>query len=192
MASIQQAENAVEKGVSLITHLFNAMIPFHHRDPGLVGLLGSNHKQVFYSMIVDGIHSHPASVKIAYKAFPQGIILITDAIEAMGIKPGKEVKLGSKTVDILENKAFISGTQTLAGSIATMDFVVRTFKESTGCSIVEALEAASLHPAQLLGISDKKGTLNYGSDADFIMIDHNLFVHRTYIGGELVWSKNKI
>jgi len=73
MASIDQAEKAVDLGITLITHLFNAMIPFHHRDPGLVGLLGSNTKQIFYSMIVDGVHSHPNSVKIAYKAFPEGL-----------------------------------------------------------------------------------------------------------------------
>lgn len=72
MASIDQAEKATEEGVTLITHLFNAMIPFHHRDPGLVGLLGSQQYNPYYSIIVDGIHSHPTSVRLAYKACPEG------------------------------------------------------------------------------------------------------------------------
>lgn len=73
MASIDQAEKATEEGVTLITHLFNAMIPFHHRDPGLVGLLGSAQYSPYYSIIVDGIHSHPTSVRLAYKAHPDGL-----------------------------------------------------------------------------------------------------------------------
>jgi len=92
-------------------------------------------------------------------------------------------------VDIKASRAYIAGTDTLAGSIVTMDSAVRNFKQSTGCTTVEALEAATLHPAQVLGIEKTKGTLAYGSDADFIMLDDNLTINATYIDGQLAWSK---
>eukprot|EP01114_Cavostelium_apophysatum_P023941 TRINITY_DN9196_c0_g1_i1.p1 TRINITY_DN9196_c0_g1~~TRINITY_DN9196_c0_g1_i1.p1 ORF type:complete len:450 (+),score=75.60 TRINITY_DN9196_c0_g1_i1:23-1351(+) len=189
MATIDQAEAAVDKGVTLITHLFNAMVPFHHRDPGLVGLLGTNTRQIFFSMIVDGVHSHPSCVKIAYKAFPQGFVLITDAIGAMGLPEGSSVQLGTMKVDIRGGKAYISGKDTLAGSIVTMEAAVRNFKASTGCSTVEALEAATLHPAETLGITQFKGTLDYGSDADFVLLDNDLNLRATFVDGQLAFSQ---
>ena len=159
------------------------MEQFHHRDPGLIGLLGSSPStQPFYSIIVDNIHSHPASVKMAYKAHPRGTILITDAIEAMGLPPG-HYKLGTMQVEITD-RAKISGTETLAGAIAPMNVLVKNFYAATGCSLEEALEAATLHPAQLLGITHKKGTLNFGTDADFLLLDDQLNLQATYINGK--------
>eukprot|EP01116_Phalansterium_solitarium_P011666 TRINITY_DN2741_c0_g1_i4.p1 TRINITY_DN2741_c0_g1~~TRINITY_DN2741_c0_g1_i4.p1 ORF type:complete len:399 (+),score=-12.59 TRINITY_DN2741_c0_g1_i4:70-1266(+) len=191
MASLGEGIKAVEQGATLITHLFNAMVPFHHRDPGLVGLLGTRDNKCFYSIIVDGVHSHAASVNIAYKSHPEGLVLITDAIEAMGLGPGS-YELGTMHVDICDNQAFISGTRTLAGSIATLDGCVRNFRDDTGCSVVEAIEAATLHPAQTLGIQKSKGTLDFGSDADFIFLDAGLFVKATYIGGVLAWKADDL
>lgn len=69
-----------------------------------------------------------------------------------------------------------------------MDFCVRHFLQATGCSVESALEAASLHPAQLLGLEKRKGTLDFGADADFVMLDDSLHVQATYISGELVWQ----
>jgi len=188
MATIEQAERSVDLGVGLITHLFNAMVPFHHRDPGLVGLLGSQTKQTFFSMIVDDVHSHPNSVKIAYKAHSSGFVLITDSISAMGLPEGQHL-LGPTTIDIKGGKAFVFGTETLAGSIITMDAAVRNFKKNTGCSVVEALEAATLHPAKALGIESSIGTLNYGSQADFILLDDELNVQSAFVCGEVGWTK---
>ncbi|PIK60524.1 putative N-acetylglucosamine-6-phosphate deacetylase isoform X1 [Apostichopus japonicus] len=83
VANLEESERAVENGANFITHLFNAMLPFHHRDPGLVGLLGSSkipsNKIVYYGIIADGIHTNPAALRIAYKAHPEGVVLITDA-----------------------------------------------------------------------------------------------------------------
>ncbi|KAF7471197.1 Hypothetical predicted protein [Marmota monax] len=80
------------------------------------------------------------------------------------------------------------GTKTLCGSIAPMDVCVRHFLQATGCSVEAALEAASLHPAQLLGLEKSKGSLDFGADADFVVLDDNLRVQATYISGELVWQ----
>ncbi|XP_058426252.1 N-acetylglucosamine-6-phosphate deacetylase isoform X4 [Diceros bicornis minor] len=133
VADLQAAEEAVQSGATFITHLFNAMLPFHHRDPGIVGLLTSDRlprgRHIFYGMIADGMHTNPAALRIAHRAHPQG-------------------------------------TQTLSGSIAPMDVCVRHFLQATaGCSVESALEAASLHPAQLLGLEKRKGTLDFGADA---------------------------
>eukprot|EP00066_Takifugu_rubripes_P026345 XP_011615611.1 PREDICTED: putative N-acetylglucosamine-6-phosphate deacetylase isoform X2 [Takifugu rubripes] len=156
MANLSQAEEAVRHGASFITHLFNAMPSFHHRDPGIVGLLTSDQvpagQTVYYGMIADGIHTNPAALRIAHRSHP-------------------------------------SGTDTLSGSIATMDKCVRHFRQASGCSIEEALEAASLHPAQLLGISHRKGKLDYGSDADLVFLDDELSIKSTFISGEEVWRK---
>ncbi|XP_048775736.1 N-acetylglucosamine-6-phosphate deacetylase-like isoform X2 [Ostrea edulis] len=193
VANLIQGEEAVNSGATFITHLFNAMLPFHHRDPGLIGLLTS--KKVpsnipLYGVISDGIHTHPAALRIAYRVDPGGMVLVTDAISAMGLPEG-EHRFGSQTMEIRGNRAVIKGTQTLCGSIATMDMCVQHLRKSTACGTVKALEAATLHPAQLLGITDRKGTLDFGSDADFILLDDDLRVLCTYIAGDCVWRRQK-
>ena len=99
--------------------------------------------------------------------------------------------IGSMDVTIEGKEAKISGTNTLAGSVVSMDFSVRYYHNATGCSVVEAVNAATLHPAQLLGITDRKGTLDYGSDADFLFVDDDLNVEATFIAGEPVWVKEE-
>ncbi|XP_071787107.1 N-acetylglucosamine-6-phosphate deacetylase-like [Asterias amurensis] len=194
VANLTMAEDAVRHGATYITHLFNAMLPFHHRDPGLVGLLTSDEcpkgTTVFYGMIADGIHTNPAALRIAYRAHPNGIVLVTDAIAAMGFPRGTHY-LGSVSVDVTDNGAYVTGTQVLSGSIATMDSCIRHFKHATGCTTVEALEAATLHPAQLLTIQHLKGTLDYGTEADFILLDDDLNVKQTFIAGEKVWDNER-
>uniref|UniRef100_A0A224Z2N5 N-acetylglucosamine-6-phosphate deacetylase n=1 Tax=Rhipicephalus zambeziensis TaxID=60191 RepID=A0A224Z2N5_9ACAR len=191
-ANLVQGEKAMQDGASFITHLFNAMLPFHHRDPGLVGLLTSkklpDEKTVFYGIIADGIHTHPAALRIAYKANSRGLTLVTDAMSAMGLEAGVHY-IGENKVEIIGKRAVIAGTTTLCGSIATMDFCVRYLQKSTGCTSVEALESASLHAAEVLGIQKRKGTLDFGADADFVMLDSNLHVLSTWIAGECVWMK---
>ena len=169
MADMHSAQLAKAKGANMITHLFNAMPAFHHRDPGLVGLLGTM-DQPYYGIICDGIHCHPASVKIAYAAHKHGLILVTDAMAALGLEPGLH-KLGQMDVQITTDRAVIAQTDTLAGSIISMDRCVRGFRQYTGCSVAEALQAASLHPAAVLGIDKQKGSLSFGADADFILLD---------------------
>lgn len=189
-ANEEIAEQAAKKGATFITHLFNAMLPFHHRDPGIVGLLTSYDipKPMFYGLIADGIHTHPTATRIAHRSHPRGLVLITDAIAALGLAPGLH-KLGPMLVEIDHEKATLQGTNTLAGSIASMDVCIQRFKKMSGCTIVEALEGATLHPAQLLQIEHRKGILNYNSDADLVFVDDDLNVHATFIAGEPVWLK---
>ncbi|XP_017480939.1 PREDICTED: N-acetylglucosamine-6-phosphate deacetylase isoform X2 [Rhagoletis zephyria] len=190
IANLSQGELAVQNGARLITHLFNAMLPFHHRDPGLVGLLASNNippaQEIFFGIIADGIHTHPAALRIAHRTHPDGLILVTDAIAALGLGEGKH-PLGQLEMEVRDGKAFIAGTNTLCGSIAPLDTCVRIFKKATDCSTVYALECATLHPASCLKMAETKGTLNFGADADFVILTDDLFVKSTWINGKCVY-----
>ena len=99
--SLSTAVSAVQHGARLVTHLFNAMSAFHHRDPGLVGVLTSHVRdQIHYGIIVDGIHVHPTAVKMSYQTHPKGAVLVTDAMAALGLPPGKH-RLGLLEVEVV-------------------------------------------------------------------------------------------
>lgn len=110
-------------------------------------------------------------------------------MSALGLPPGR-YHFVHQDVEVKENCAVLAGTNTLCGAVATMDKCVRHFKEATGCSIVEALDAASLHPARSLGIQDRKGSLLYGRDADLIFLDDDLNVLSTWIASECVYQNS--
>jgi N-acetylglucosamine-6-phosphate deacetylase len=189
-AQLADGVEGMKAGARLITHLFNAMTTFHHRDPGLVGLLGVTelHGSFFYGLIADGIHAHPASVKIASAAYPGGVVLVTDAMAAMGLPDG-DYNLGTIAVTIVNGHVTVAGTNTLAGAVTGIDQCVRNFRKFTQCSVVEAVNAATLHPAQCLGISNRKGSLSIGRDADVILLDDELEVHAVFVNGLLTWCK---
>ena len=188
-ANYDELKTAKQQGVQLATHLFNAMPPLHHRNPGIVGAVLQD-PQMFYSVIADGIHLHETTVNLAWKTNPQGFVLVTDAIQALGLPDG-EFTLGSMTVDVKKGGAYLKGTNTIAGSILSMDQAVRNFKSFTQCSIPEAIDAASYKPAKILGIEKSKGTLNPGADADFIILNDDLEVQSSYVNGVRVWAKEK-
>ena len=96
-----------------MTHLFNAMQSFHHRDPGLVGLLTSEKlagSKVWCGIISDGVHTHPAALRIAYKTSFEQMVLVTDAIIAMGFQDGR-YKFGQQTIEVKGDQAFVADTQ---------------------------------------------------------------------------------
>lgn len=160
-----------------------------------MGLLTSTEipqgQQIYFGIISDGVHTHPAALRIAHCSHPDGLILVTDAISALGLDPGT-YRLGQYSIEVRDGKAFVSGTNTLCGSIAPLDECIRIFKRATNCSTVYAIEAASLHPAKCLGIEAQKGTLNYGGDADFVFLDDDLMVKSTWIAGECVFQNDKL
>lgn len=190
--TVGQAIEAVEAGSTMITHLFNAMTPFHHRDPGLVGLLGTN-ACPYFGLIVDGIHCHPLSANIVHNTRPKKVVLVTDAMAAMGLPPGR-FELGPMAVDIQVGgryeglHAVIAGTSTLAGSVVSMDQCVQNFRNFTGCSAAEAIESASRHPAKVLNKLGEYGTLENGALADMVLLNDELEVQATYLAGHLAWK----
>mmetsp|Transcript_50694 Transcript_50694/g.108021 ORF Transcript_50694/g.108021 Transcript_50694/m.108021 type:complete len:574 (-) Transcript_50694:223-1944(-) len=203
-ATYEDGVQALSHGATLLTHLYNAMNPFHHRKPGLVGLLSSQSKlgrmglkRPFFSMIVDGIHVHESAVCMAYRSHPQGCVLVTDAMAAMGLGDGDH-HLGSMEVCVKGGRATLAGTDTLAGSVVSMDTCVKLFQQYTGCSIGEALLCATLHPAMVLKrhvtrhrmsrgsivVDAPIGILEVGSKADLVMLNNELDVLGTWVGGK--------
>lgn len=174
------------RGIGLITHLFNAMSSYHHRSPGLVGTALIN-PGLPYSLIVDGVHLCSETIRLCWRCNPNGLILISDATEALGLPDGK-YKLGTLEIDAYNDHLYLSGTSTIGGSNLNLNKAVRLLHSITQCSQVEALEAASLQPAKFIKIYPQKGTLEVGADADFIILSEALEVESTYVGGELAWS----
>ncbi|KAF9268588.1 Metallo-dependent hydrolase [Marasmius fiardii PR-910] len=145
----------------------------------------------FYEMIVDGVHSHPNSVRLAYSAFPDGCILITDAMKILdpNLHDGvHEWRDGKRFVKEGE-KLYLEGTNTLAGSVVTLDKCVRNFSRFTGASIGQALKCATFNPAKCLGIENKKGTLRPGADADLVVLNREGKVESTWVKGKQVWKR---
>uniref|UniRef100_A0A0N4Z2Q0 N-acetylglucosamine-6-phosphate deacetylase n=1 Tax=Parastrongyloides trichosuri TaxID=131310 RepID=A0A0N4Z2Q0_PARTI len=189
-SKIFDAEKAIHHGAIKITHLFNAMKNYHHRDPGLIGLINTPNirSNIYYGLICDNIHTHPSAVQFAYKSNSNGLILITDAMAALGMGDGLH-RLGDQIVNVKNCHATINGTDIVAGSVASIPTCVKTFKKITECSLSSALECASLKAASLLGIRDKVGDLSIvGSNGDFILIDEDVNIYSTFINSVNVYK----
>eukprot|EP01062_Namystynia_karyoxenos_P063531 TRINITY_DN56335_c0_g1_i1.p1 TRINITY_DN56335_c0_g1~~TRINITY_DN56335_c0_g1_i1.p1 ORF type:complete len:431 (+),score=126.04 TRINITY_DN56335_c0_g1_i1:79-1293(+) len=189
-ATLHQARGGVDAGAVLLTHLFNAMPPFHHREPGVVGLLGEVHKvRPMFSLICDGVHVHPAAAAIAQRAHPAGVVLVTDAMSVLGLPEGVPGSCGhGEDVVRKDGRVCLVKDGGLAGGCATMDECVRNFQQWTGCSAAEALAAASTRPAQALGIQGAYGTLRVGAAGDVLLLSRQLRVQRAYVRGRLAWG----
>ena len=188
-ATTAQMEAAQAAGARMVTHLFNAMPPFHPREPGIIGLLGSTATPApFFGLIADGVHVHPASVKLAHAVRPRTLVLVSDAIVAMGLPPGRYEFGDVGAVEVWsDGRVLRAGTETLAGAVVPLDECMRRFRRFSGCSAVEAIEAATLHPAQALGIDTRKGTLEVGADADLVLLDDELNVLCCFLQGRQAW-----
>lgn len=146
--------------------------------------------RLYYGLIADcGVHVHRCTLRIAYKLNRRGLCLITDAISALGLPDGS-YNIGETQIEVFgcPRRAYSKGTDILAGVVASMDECVRFFHKVTGCPLAYALTAASLHPAEMLGIHAIKGHLSPGADADFIVIDEDVNIYQTWINGELAYD----
>lgn len=183
-ATYEEAMAAFDTGIAWGTHLYNAMSPLGHREPGLMGALLAGPVPV--GVIADGVHSHPAMVRVAYRCKgAHGIAIVTDAMEAMGMAPGT-YRLAGRSV-IVDGHTARLADGTLAGSILTMDAGVRNMVDFTGCSRCEALTMVSATPARILGLA-RKGRIAAGCDADLAILDSNGRVTETWARGERVYG----
>jgi N-acetylglucosamine-6-phosphate deacetylase len=183
-ATFEQAGAAIAGGATVATHLGNAMSPFHHRDPGMVGACLTA-PAVCCELIVDGHHLHPSFVGFAATTKgADGIVLITDAISAAGAGDGR-YRLGRLDVDVREGVATLADGSSLAGSTLTMDAAFRNAL-AAGLDEVTASRAASLNPARLLGIDAEVGTIEVGKVADLVILDDARQVVAVIAGGEVV------
>ena len=188
-ATYEQGLAAFEAGATCATHLFNAMPPLHHRKPGLVGAVLEN-PNVTANLIVDGIHLHPAVVRLIYRLKGwQRVCLVTDAMAGLGMAPGR-YELAGQAVIVDEKSARLADRDTLAGSILTLNDALRNMVEFSGCPPHEAVNMATLNPARLLGIADQKGCLQAGFDADIAVFSPDFEPLLTIVGGAVVFPKN--
>ena len=182
-ASYEEAKAGIGAGATMITHLFNAMKPLHHRNPGIFGLLGTESRTVskpYFGIIADGIHLHPTSIKIACNAHPDGLILVTDAMRLAGMPDGTyDWTNGSR---IVKHGALLTLEENgkIAGSSIQLIDCVTNFLNWTRSSVPGALKAVTETPAKMLGLQDVKGTLKEGADADLVVLD----LHEGGVGEE--------
>ncbi|KAJ5847758.1 hypothetical protein N7455_011715 [Penicillium solitum] len=170
-STYEQGVAATHKGARMITHLFNAMRPFYHRNPGIFGLLGqSERRRPFYGVIADGIHLHPTSIKIAYNAHPDGLILVTDAMRLCGLPDGVYEWTNGERIVKTGARLTLEGSDKIAGSSATLIECVNNFRRWSGASTAAAINAVTATPARLLGLQGVKGSLQSGADADLIVL----------------------
>lgn len=184
-ASYEQAQAAVAAGARSVTHLFNAMRPLHHRDPGATGA-ALDLPQVACELICDGIHVDPVALRLAHRIKgPARVRLVTDAIAAAGMPDGR-YRLGAAAVDVSGGTARVAGRESLAGSTLTMEAAVRHAVEFLDVPVPEALAMASANPARLLGIDHRKGAIAPGLDADLVILDDELRCLATMVAGKWV------
>jgi N-acetylglucosamine-6-phosphate deacetylase len=176
-ASYEQARSAIDAGASVGTHLFNAMRPVHHRKPGPVIALLED-PRVTVEMITDGVHLHPALYRdVTASVGPDRVALITDAMAAAGMLDG-DFRLGSLRVDVRDGIARVAGTDTIAGSTATMDrvfrFAIQHSERPPDEAMLTAVRQSSINPSRALGLPH--AGLTRGAQADLVVVDPNLCV----------------
>ena len=181
-ATYEDVRAALKNGLSGFTHLYNAMSPLTGREPGVVGSALEN-GTAWCGIIADGFHVHDTSLRLAIKAKPKGkIMLVTDAMATVGAAE-KSFTLYGETI-LAEDGRCATAEGTLAGSDLDMATAVRNTVRRLNQPVDEALRMASLYPATFLGLDDRIGRIREGYDADLVLLDAEMKVCATWVGGE--------
>jgi N-acetylglucosamine-6-phosphate deacetylase len=184
-ASFQQALDAIDRGVRHAVHTFNAMRPFSHRDPGVIAATLLD-ERVMAELIADGVHVHPAAIRLLMKAKgPFGILLITDGVSPMGMPEGDGYRLGEMEVSV-RNGAVRNAAGTLAGSVLTIDHAIRNMRDITALPLRDLVRMATWNPASMMHITHRKGVIAPGADADVVLLTQELMVAQVYARGREV------
>lgn len=187
-ATYDDALAAIAAGARHATHLFNRMPPLNHRAPGLAGAI-LQAEEVAAEIICDGVHVHPALVRMTVAAKrPSRMLAITDGTAASGLQVGSTAKLGRQTITAGESAAHLADG-TIAGSVLTMDRAFRMLVERAGLSLVDAAIMCSTTPARELGLVGQ-GVLAVDAVADLVVLDARLSVVQTYVGGQLAYTRS--
>ncbi len=177
-ADLATTVRAVDAGATMVTHLFNAMAPLHHREPGIAGAALTDDR-VAVGLIADLVHVAPAALRIAVRAAgTDRTVLVTDAVA------WRAPHLRDLGIDVVEGAPRLPDG-TIAGSALTLDAAVRNVVDAAGIAPHRALRSASEVPARVLGLADR-GRLVPGARADLVVLDADLAVRRTIVGGEVV------
>jgi N-acetylglucosamine-6-phosphate deacetylase len=179
---------AIEAGARHATHLFNRMTPLAHRAPGLAGAVLAR-EEVAAELICDGYHVHPGMCRVAIAAKgTHGVMAISDGTAGSGLPVGSHARLGGRRIRVSDQAAVLDDG-TLAGSTLTMDRAFRQIVEAFGCSVLDAARMCATTPARALGLRGH-GEIAEGAVADLVLLDRELRVVRTFLGGQEVYSSD--
>ena len=176
------AKEAIEHGASHATHLYNAMPPLNHRNPGVIGAIRDS-KKCHAELICDGVHIHPSVIRATFAMFgAKHMILISDSMRATGLEDG-EYTLGGQPVTVKGNLATLHDG-TIAGSATNLMDCMRFVVKEVGLPLETAVMCASVNPAKEIGIFDEVGSISVGKKADFVLLDKDLNIVSVYIDGK--------
>lgn len=182
-ATYAEGQTAIEAGVRFATHLFNAMTPWNHREPGIAGALLAD-PRVTLGLIADGVHLHDATLAMLLDVRAAGLALTTDQTGAAGVPPGRYL-LGHTVVES-DGQSVRRADGTIAGSVATMDQLLQRVTRLPGGSLGRAVAMATLAPALALG-ERHLGRIRRGAPADLVVLDRELRVRLTLVGGAVAY-----
>lgn len=184
-ASFEEAMKAIDDGISHATHIFNAMTPFNHRKPGIVGAIFTS--DISCELIADLIHVHPAIFNILINlVHTDRMVLITDSMRAGCIKSGVS-ELGGQKV-IVKNGAARLEDGTLAGSVLTLNKAILNMLRNSDLKIYDVVAMATINPAKVINMDNKKGSLEIGYDADITIFNDDIDVSFTIVEGKIVYE----
>jgi N-acetylglucosamine-6-phosphate deacetylase len=182
-AGYDVARQAFRAGADLVTHAFNGMRPLHHRDPAIIG--AAMDAGAVLEVINDGVHLHDATVRLLRSIAPGRVALITDAMGAACASDGL-YQLGAFDVRVTGGQARLVSDGTIAGSTLTMGTAVKRAVQQVGMPLLEAVNAASLVPATLLGVQEEFGSIAPGRAADLVVTDADLNIRAVMVSGEWI------
>ncbi|MDO3640875.1 N-acetylglucosamine-6-phosphate deacetylase [Mucilaginibacter sp. L3T2-6] len=195
-AVYDEALDAFENGYTLATHLYSGMLGVTRRNAyRYAGVVEAAYliERMDVEIIADGIHLPPPLLKLVYKIKgAKRTALITDAMRAAAMPPGASVLGGLKNglkVIVEDGVAKLPDRSAFAGSVATFDLLVRNMINLAGVPLTDVIEMATLTPARIMNIADRKGSLEAGKDADVVIFDDNINVEKTIVNGRLIYEK---
>jgi N-acetylglucosamine-6-phosphate deacetylase len=184
-ATYAEMEEAVRAGINHTTHHFNGMSPFHHREPGVAGA-GMMLPELTTELICDGIHVHPAVVKLLFQVKGvDKVCMITDAVFCAGLPNGDYGR-----VKVNNGEIYLADGSSLAGSSLTMLQALKNALRYTGYSLESLLPSMTSVPARQVRLDDRKGSLEEGKDADFLILNPELELQSTFVMGKEVYRSN--
>ena len=184
-ATYEEAMQGIHAGARQATHLFNAMTPIAHRAPGLAGAILES-EDVVAELICDGVHVHPAMMRVALASKrPERIMAITDGTAGSGLPRGSHARLGGRRITVRDAAFLDDGT--FAGSVLTMDRAFAKLTSEVGLSLSDAATVCATTPARALGLQGF-GVISPGAIADLVVLDRDLRVVQTWVAGTLAWE----
>lgn len=184
-ADYETADRALKNGATHVTHLYNAMPPFSHREPGVIGAAYDN-KGTFVELICDGIHIHPAVVRATFDLFgSERIVLVSDSMRAAGLQDG-QYTLGGQAVTVEGKRAVLTDGGAIAGSVTNLADCLRTAVQEMGIPLEQAVACATQNPARSIGIYDQVGSITAGKRADLVLLNRDLSLNSVYMDGNLI------